>query len=342
MELVSVIITTFGVAKNLKRAIDSVINKTYSHFEIIIVDDNNPESFARKYTEKIISQYNDKRLNYIKHKKNMNGAVARNTGIKYSKGKYISFLDNDDFYILDRLDRCVSILRNNNQYGIIYTNTIYVINKKIIGINRVKDTNNPSKSILLNEKFLGTGSNIFIKKSVITQLNGFDEQFIRHQDLEFILRALQITKIYPLSENLVIKDISNKYNIPKYKKYCKAKAMYFKKFHYLIKKLSDEERYKFFDYQYSILFWTALDENNKNDIDDAIINLKKVRNLSKVEIYSIKFNNIRTYINSIKIKIKHNFIFYNFILCAKNLVTGRDRKLKRNLDSQILMEIKKN
>ncbi|WP_394871551.1 glycosyltransferase family 2 protein, partial [Clostridium butyricum] len=126
MELVSVIITTFGVAKNLKRAIDSVINQTYSHFEIIIVDDNNPESFARKYTEKIISQYNDKRLNYIKHKKNMNGAVARNTGIKYSKGKYISFLDNDDFYILDRLDRCVSILRNNNQYGIIYTTTIYV------------------------------------------------------------------------------------------------------------------------------------------------------------------------------------------------------------------------
>ena len=99
--LVSVIIPTFQRAKYIERAIDSVLNQTYKNFEIIVVDDNDQESEARKEMIKRMDKYSsDSRIIYIKHEKNKNGAAARNTGINVAKGEYITFLDDDDYFLL--------------------------------------------------------------------------------------------------------------------------------------------------------------------------------------------------------------------------------------------------
>ena len=102
-DLVSVIITTYGGSKTLKRAINSILAQTYKNIEIIIVDDNDPNSLERKHTENIISNFDACTIKYIKHSKNLNGAVARNTGINASNGKYICFLDDDYFYLPNRV-----------------------------------------------------------------------------------------------------------------------------------------------------------------------------------------------------------------------------------------------
>ena len=87
MNLITVIIPTFGIPIYLEKSVNSVLNQTYSELELIIVDDNNPDTEARKQTEDIVQRIIDvdKRVKYIKHEKNKNGAVARNTGFEIGR-----------------------------------------------------------------------------------------------------------------------------------------------------------------------------------------------------------------------------------------------------------------
>ena len=106
--MVTVIITTYKRPDFIERAINSVLNQTYSDIQLIVVDDNDSASDERKLMKKIMDKYSDdSRVTYIKHLKNMNGAVARNTGIKAARGEYITFLDDDDFFLKSRIKELV-------------------------------------------------------------------------------------------------------------------------------------------------------------------------------------------------------------------------------------------
>ena len=107
--LVSVIIPTYKRSDMLPRAINSVLKQTYENVQVVVVDDNDSNSEYRRCTEKQMSFYaNDKRVKYIRHCKNSNGAVARNTGIKNADGEIITFLDDDDVYQTDKIKKQVS------------------------------------------------------------------------------------------------------------------------------------------------------------------------------------------------------------------------------------------
>ena len=94
MKRVSIIIPTYKNRGGLTTSVDSAIRQTYQNIEVIIVDDNPPDSEERHFTEQIMEGYlADPRVRYIKHAENKNGAAARNTGINSSTGEYIAFLD---------------------------------------------------------------------------------------------------------------------------------------------------------------------------------------------------------------------------------------------------------
>lgn len=102
--MISVITPTYNRAEYLGKAVDSVLGQTYQDLELIIVDDNKPESEARKATEAVVSKYDDPRIRYIQNPKNLGGAESRNKGIEQAKGEYTAFLDDDDMYLPDRLE----------------------------------------------------------------------------------------------------------------------------------------------------------------------------------------------------------------------------------------------
>ncbi|KOF08620.1 hypothetical protein AC739_19410, partial [Planococcus glaciei] len=193
-ETVSVIIPTYKGAKNLARAIDSILHQTYNSIEIIVVDDNDPFSNERNETEAVMKKYERKEIKYIKHGVNKNGAAARNTGIAQAKGEYICFLDDDDFYFANRVKKSVEILEKSQIYDAVYCSVIITNKSNIKGIIKA-DKVLTTKDILLDEMVIGTGSNIFLKREVFEVLKGFDESFRRHQDLEFMLRCLEKFKI---------------------------------------------------------------------------------------------------------------------------------------------------
>ena len=104
--LISVVIPTYSRNATLKNAIESVLAQTYQNFEILVVDDNPPDSEWRKSTQELMKEYEENpKIRYIRNVRNLGGAGARNEGIKEAKGEYIAFLDDDDEYLPQKLEK---------------------------------------------------------------------------------------------------------------------------------------------------------------------------------------------------------------------------------------------
>lgn len=116
-ELISVIVPVYNVEKYLQKCVDSIINQTYNEMEIILVDDGSTDSSG-----KICDQYKnkDERIIVI-HKKNGGLSSARNSGLDIMKGKYVYFVDSDDFVHKEMLENMYEVI-NNNQFDIVCCN----------------------------------------------------------------------------------------------------------------------------------------------------------------------------------------------------------------------------
>jgi glycosyltransferase involved in cell wall biosynthesis len=244
--LVSVIIPTYKRAEQLRRAIDSVLNQTYKNIEIIVVDDNDPESQDRKKTKAIMEDYlNYKNIKYITHHKNLNGSAARNTGIKNASGKYIAFLDNDDEFLPDKIQLQVEKLESLGEpWGICYTKFIRKKKNKVIDKGIEDREGNITHEILKGTFYISAGSNILIKKEIVDKIGGFNESLLRRQDLDFLVRASQYAKVAHVNKVCLIihkDDTSNRLREDKLKE---NTEQFLKNFDLYISGLPKEERKK--------------------------------------------------------------------------------------------------
>lgn len=216
--LVSVVIPTYGRAVNLLRAIDSVLNQTYDRYEIIVVDDNDPESESRKSTENLMVKYtNNKRVRYIKHTENRNGAAARNTGVKYSSGHYIFFLDDDDEFMPNRLSEHVMFCVEHS------APLSYCLTNKFIGHRFISQSKYSKSGNLIFDTLCSlvdfNSSSIVVSRSLFDDIGGFNEAFIRNQDYEFVIRCMSRADILCFHSVLVIRHLDSKINHPDFDKY---------------------------------------------------------------------------------------------------------------------------
>lgn len=188
---VDVIIPTYKRPVFLKRAIDSVLQQSYENVDIIVVDDNNDGDIYRKETETLMLEYQEnKRVNYIKHSSNLNGAAARNTGIRESTADYIAFLDDDDFYLPEKIERQVKVLEGaGEKYGgccCFHTRRYkrFAYKAYTVEVNHTGDYRFEFLSGLTSMP----SSTLLLKSKVFEVIGGFDESFKRHQDMEFLMR----------------------------------------------------------------------------------------------------------------------------------------------------------
>ena len=184
MKRVSIIIPTYKNRGGLTTSVDSAIRQTYQNIEVIIVDDNPPDSEERHFTEQIMEGYlADPRVRYIKHAENKNGAAARNTGINSSTGEYIAFLDDDDEFLESKIERQVEYLKTHSRYSAVYCLS-YVNGKKEIIHPYEGDASIP---LLMCRTKMFTPSLMFRREALLS-IRGFDENFSRHQDYELLLK----------------------------------------------------------------------------------------------------------------------------------------------------------
>lgn len=222
--LVSVIIPTYNRANLIGRAIQSVLNQTYRNIEIIIVDDASNDN-----TEEIVTKFHNINVVYIRHNCNKGGGAARNTGIKASNGQFIAFLDDDDEWLNDKLEKQVkTILTLSSEWGGIYCGFYRITDKKIKKIEVFKKGN--LKTELLKEQLdIGSSSTLLFIKKIILEIGLFDETFERNQDFELLIRFFRKYKLFSLEEPLV-KIYTRNYNIPNGEMMAKVKYKYLSKY----------------------------------------------------------------------------------------------------------------
>lgn len=260
---VSVIIPTYGKPLFLSETIRSVINQTLSEWELIVVDDNNPETESRIQTQQIVKPFTeaDDRIIYICHEYNKNGAAARNTGFSVARGKYIALLDSDDFYMPERLEKCFNAMETApDNIGGVYTGCEFRSKgKKYHTEVNVKPGNFIVETLACTFMFC-TGSNIFVRKSVVDELNGFDEKFLRHQDYEFLVRLFENYSLNSIQEVLVVKN-NEDFNLPDADKQIEIKNQYLDKFAYLINSLPEKDQRYIYFWKNVKIAEAAMDQN---------------------------------------------------------------------------------
>lgn len=113
MDLVTVIIPTYKRSDKIERAIKSAINQTYKNIEIIVIVDNADFPEERRKTKKIVSKYEN--IKFIENEENLGGALTRNVGIDNAQGKYIAFLDDDDEFISNKIERQMELMKQKEK-----------------------------------------------------------------------------------------------------------------------------------------------------------------------------------------------------------------------------------
>lgn len=114
--LVSIIMPSYNTASYIKETIQSVINQTYSNWELIIVDDCSTDN-----TDEVLAGISDDRIRYFKNEVNSGAAVSRNRALREAKGQWIAYLDSDDIWMSEKLEKQIDFMEKNG-YAFSYTN----------------------------------------------------------------------------------------------------------------------------------------------------------------------------------------------------------------------------
>lgn len=182
--LVTVYIPTHNRLELLKRAIESVLTQSYNNIELIIVDDastDNTEDYLKQLTLK------DTRVKYFKNLTSQGACYSRNIAIHNANGEFITGLDDDDFFLNDRISNFTSYWKNKKINSIALYSAQYIKNKdgKLQIIKKPKIV---SKKQLFISNFVG--NQIFTKTEYIRNIGGFDENLPAWQDLDCWLSIL--------------------------------------------------------------------------------------------------------------------------------------------------------
>lgn len=199
--LVSVIIPAFNAMKYLPKTLESVQRQTFVDFEILIIDDGSSDHIFEWF-----SHLDDTRIELISQK-HQGVSVARNTGIKKSKGEYIAFLDADDLWESSKLKKQVDYLNKHPEVGLVYTWTSYI-----------DEYDNPTGTVIashvqgdvwerlvITDGMISNGSVPMVRRCCLEKVGLFDSSLEFYEDRDMWIR---IAAQYSFG---VVKEVLNFY-----------------------------------------------------------------------------------------------------------------------------------
>jgi glycosyltransferase involved in cell wall biosynthesis len=197
---VTVIIPTFNRTKKLIRAIGSVFDQSYKDWAIIVVDDASTEDISAA-----VSGFDSQKIKLLRHERTKGANAARNTGWRAANSPFIAFLDSDDIWLPDKLSRQMNVFDvAGSDLGMVYS------------WFAVKGTNTPFFNVdpeeidftqLLVNNSIGTFSTAVVRRRVLEEVHGLDEDLPSCQDWDLWLRLYGVTRISGLAEILTWLDV---------------------------------------------------------------------------------------------------------------------------------------
>ncbi len=242
-DLVSVIIPTYKRSDMLKRAINSVLLQTHTEVEVIVVNDN--VSRTDEYSialYDLINSIEDERVILVEQDKHINGAAARNAGIRIANGEFIAFLDDDDYWEKTKLELQIETLNNLDcSYGAV--SCLNVVKKGGNIISAMLPYSDGSILIDILERRIGLGMDAVVFRRVALDDAGyFDEKLVRHQDLQLFAQFANKYKIKLVKRYLNNIDVSDAKNRPDPIKLEKVKEAYFASISSIMNSLSRRKK----------------------------------------------------------------------------------------------------
>jgi len=183
MPQISVIIPVYNGEKTIKETIDSVLNQTFSDFELIVINDGSTDS-----TLEILQTIQDPRLKIFSYP-NAGLPVSRNRGFSQASGEFISFLDADDLWTSDKLEAQLKALKENPPAQVAYSWTDFIdeSSRFVRPASHITENGNVYAKLLLT-CFIVSGSNPLISRQAFIEVGGFDESLAASQDFDLYLR----------------------------------------------------------------------------------------------------------------------------------------------------------
>lgn len=207
MEKVSIIIPTYNRAAVLITSIQSVLQQTYTDFELLIVDDGSTDN-----TDIIVESIHDNRIRYLKIPENKGVAAARNEGIRQAKYDYIAFQDSDDHWKPEKLEKQMAFLKQKPGTGLLYCP--YECQKADGSTILVPDHNIPSEEkqgniyrYMLLRNTIGTPS-VLLRRQCLEESGLFCEALTCLEDWELFLRIAKDHEIAFQEEPMVRVNLS--------------------------------------------------------------------------------------------------------------------------------------
>lgn len=193
---VSVVIPMYNSAKYITPTIESALNQTYKNIEVLVVDDCSKDNSIEVVNS--IAQ-SDSRLRCVQQEKNQGAAVARNRGIKEAKGQYIAFLDSDDLWSKDKIEKQVLLMQQKNA-AFVYCayDSVNENDERVKGKVKIKER--VCYKDQLTKTYICTPAAIYDRKKI-----GDVEMPLRRtgQDYAFWMVLLKKTDAYGIDEALV-------------------------------------------------------------------------------------------------------------------------------------------
>jgi len=187
----TVVIPTYQRAELVRQAVQTVLAQSCQDFEIVVVDDGSPEPI--RFTTP------DDRLRVVRHEQNRGPSAARNTGIRAARGELVAFLDSDDLWLPEKLERQAAFMEDA-AYGACVTGFEYDTEEGY----SVEIPHKPQS--WLRELAMGCrlspGTTLAVRRGCYEKVGFYDEAMPRHEDYDWLLRFVQKYDIGVISEPL--------------------------------------------------------------------------------------------------------------------------------------------
>lgn len=183
MPTVSVVVPVYNGEVTLAKTLGSILNQTFRDLEVVVIDDGSTDN-----TLAVVSGFEDPRIKAFSYE---NGGlpVARNRGIERATGEFISFIDADDLWSVDKIERQIEALNHHPRAGVAYSWTAFVDEQgEYLYVREASHLEGNVYPYLLVRNFISNGSNILVRRSVIDAVGLFDPQLRSVEDWEYYLR----------------------------------------------------------------------------------------------------------------------------------------------------------
>ncbi len=198
--LISVLMPTYNVAEYVEEAVESILNQTYTNFELIVVDDGSADD---TYQKLLAIAARDQRVRVFKNPVNSKIVKTLNFALAQAKGEYIARMDGDDVSVPERFEKQMQFLLNNPEVDLVGLNVI-VINELGEEVKRVKYSGNPTNANTLVQYFSPVPHFWIAKKSTYEKVG--DYRIATSEDYDFLLRMSSMNMKFCNLQEFLIKQ----------------------------------------------------------------------------------------------------------------------------------------